>query len=93
VFYSLIAATFPVEVVDYIYAIAYCESAGFRASVVYGPETGSLGERGLMQLHPIHAWRFERRGWTWDDAFDPAKNLAIARELYDEQGVRPWACR
>jgi hypothetical protein len=46
---------------------------------------------GLTQQLNIHAWRYERRGWNWQtDRFDAAKNLTIARELYDESGLRPW---
>lgn len=51
------------------------------------------GHRGLFQLYDGHIWRFERRGWTWDDAFDSAKNVAIAYELYLEEGWGPWSCR
>lgn len=54
---------------------------------------GSAGERGLMQLAAVHAWRFARRGWTWDDAFDPERNIAIAHEIYLESGWQPWTCR
>lgn len=54
---------------------------------------GPAGQRGLMQLDPGHAWRFERRGWSWDDAFDPEANIAIGFEVYSESGWLPWSCR
>ena len=56
------------------------ESGGNRLAVSRG------GHRGLFQLYDGHAWRFERRGWTWDDAFDPERNVAIAYELWLDQG-------
>lgn len=47
------------------------------------------GHRGLFQLWAGHAWRFERHGWTWDDAFDAERNVAVAYELWSE--TRSWA--
>jgi len=63
------------------------ESAGYPAI------TSAGGHRGLLQIHPMHAWRFERRGWTWDDAWIAEFNIAIAYELYLESGLQPWSCR
>lgn len=54
---------------------------------------GDAGERGGFQLHPVHAWRFLQRGWTWDDAFIPKRNVEIAYEIWVEQGWHPWTCR
>ena len=64
------------------------ESAGNTFAV------GLLGERGLFQIAVVHKWRFERRGWTWDDAFVPDRNVAIAYEIYEEaKGWWPWSCQ
>ena len=64
------------------------ESSGNPLAVSRG------GHRGLLQLSEIHTYRFERRGWTWDEAFDPWKNVAIAFELFDEtDDWRHWSCR
>lgn len=68
--------------------VGYCESgpdliAGYNAH----------GAAGTMQLMPVHAHRFAARGWNfYDDALDPVKNIAIAYELWLEQGWWPWAC-
>lgn len=73
-------------------AIFRCESVNFRADVVYGPTEGRAGERGVAQLHPVHAAKFYTRGWTWDDAFRPERNLAIAYQIWLDQGWAPWTC-
>jgi MFS family permease len=64
-----------------------CESGGNPYAV------GSQGERGLMQLHPVHAAKFLARGWTWDDAFVPERNLAVAHDIYLAEGWTPWSWR
>jgi len=43
---------------------------------------GSLGERGLFQLHPVHASKFA----SWDDAFIPSENVRVAYGLYADYG-------
>ncbi len=43
---------------------------------------GSAGERGLFQIHPIHAGRFD----SWDDAFIPEENVRVAYDLYADYG-------
>jgi hypothetical protein len=64
------------------------ESAGNRRA------TGLYGERGLFQIHVVHRWRFERRGWSWSDAYDAEKNVEVAFEIYTEaRGWWPWSCR
>ena len=69
------------------YTVIQCESR-------HDPnEVGELGERGLFQIHPIHAWRFEARGGTWDSAFDPGENAAVAIDIWRERGWTPWGCR
>lgn len=51
------------------------------------------GAAGTFQLMPVHAWRFEARGWSfYDDALIPERNIAVAFDLWSEQGWRPWAC-
>lgn len=75
--------------------------------VVYGPTSGCpngestgyptvtsrYGHRGLFQLYDGHIQRFERRGWTWDDAYVAERNIAIAYELWAEtRDWRHWSC-
>jgi hypothetical protein len=51
---------------------------------------GAAGERGLFQIHPVHAARFDRFG-GWDAAFDPWANTEVAAELWREFGWQPWS--
>ena len=64
-----------------------CESHWDRYAV------GSRGERGLLQIHPIHLGRIQSLGYSWDDMFDPAANLAVAESIWWERGWWPWSCR
>lgn len=58
---------------------------------VYGGRWSATEDCGLMQLHwPVHDEKFYDRGWTAADCFDPVKNLAIAREVFDGQGPGAW---
>jgi hypothetical protein len=67
-------------------SVAWCESR-------YNPGTvGAAGERGIMQIHPVHIQYLGNYGLTWDDMFDPAANLTYARALYNSQGWGPWTC-
>lgn len=47
--------------------------------------------RGLTQ-HCAKAGYYERRGYIWDDAFNPWVHLLVTKDLYDEQGLAPWRC-
>ena len=81
------------------------------AAIIYGPTAacptgesagdsravGEAGERGLMQILSIHADRFTARGWSWDDAFDPQRNIAIGYEIWADReswgrGWDAWSC-
>lgn len=63
--------------------VAHCESTMNPGAV------GGAGERGLFQLHPVHAARFGER---WELMFDPEVNIAAAHQLWSEQGWSPWTC-
>ena len=55
--------------------VAWCESR-------FDPyATGSALERGIFQIHPAHARRFD----SWFDAYDPVKNVDVAFQLWSEQ--------
>ena len=87
---ALVLATFPDD--PYMVEVARRESVNFRPDVVYGPTVSPTDDRGILQINAIHAGKFAARGWNYYvDAFDPAKNLAIAREIYDAQGPGAWA--
>jgi len=93
---ELVASFFP-DAPIFSEHIVWAESMGDWAGdrwtcYVYGPCVSPTGDRGLMQINQIHAGRFAAHGWDyWTDAFDPVKNLTVAREIYDDQGCRAWA--
>jgi hypothetical protein len=68
-------------------AITWCESRDVPTA------TSAGGHRGIWQLYDGHAWRFERRGWTWDDAYDQERATVIAYEIWLVAGWTPWSCR
>lgn len=62
---GLVAAIFPAENVDRVLRVMTCESHGDPNA------TGGVGERGLMQIHPIHS----------DSTYDPEGNLRAAYRI------------
>lgn len=69
--------------------VSHCETVG-----TFDPHsTGDAGERGLMQIHPVHKERIARMGFTWDQMYEPGPNLEVAAAIYAESGWRPWTCR
>lgn len=84
----------PRELVDLIlgwpfHQIIACESGWNRWAV------GPYGERGLTQVHPVHAKPGEaipRLGYTFDDMFEVEPNLRVAAEIRRTQGLRAWTC-
>lgn len=85
----------PAEIVEVVCAypwpcqealtVAWCESR-FRPDAV-----GRLGERGLLQIHPVHMDRIRSLGYTWDDIFQVRLNVEVAYAIWKERGWRPWA--
>lgn len=75
---NLVASVFQPWNVDYVLAIIQCESYG-------NPDaTGAAGERGLLQIHPIHGSL---------STYDPAGNIAAAW-IISNYGTdfSPWSC-
>jgi hypothetical protein len=67
--------------------VATCESGGD----LYAAPTENPGHRGVFQLGKVHAPRFAQHGWDWDtDGLIPERNIAIAHEIWQEQGWWPW---
>ncbi len=70
-------------------AVARCESR-------FDPtDVGAAGERGLFQIHPVHAEPGElldQIGLSWDAMFDVDANIAAARALFLRDGWTPWSC-
>lgn len=62
-----------------------CESGGNELAV------GAAGERGLLQLHPVHQIRVEQLGYTWDQMFERYPNLHVAYTIWLRQSWWPWA--
>lgn len=82
---------------DFSIKVASCESASFKPEVVYGPQVGLAGERGVMQIHPTHLYSgaLARAGFTWNDMFIPEKNLAFGKILLASVGGNwspTWTC-
>lgn len=79
-------ATFPVEERAHAMEIAYCESR-FRPGKI-----GSLGERGVMQIHPVHIDFLYNIGYTWNQMLEVTPNVKVAYEIWELYGWEPWAC-
>lgn len=75
---ELVASIFPPESVNAMLRIINCESGGNPNA------TGAAGERGLAQIHPIHA----------DSTYDPEANIRAAYRI-SGGGVSwaAWTCR
>lgn len=75
---ELVSSIFPADAVDSVLTIMLCESGGNPNA------TGSAGERGLMQIHPIHS----------DSTYDPYLNLMAAFRI-SGGGYQwgPWSCK
>lgn len=60
---------------------------------------GSAGERGLLQIHPVHRPRFAKAGLDWNSAADQVRFAACVMlapnvERYGlKAALRPWAVR
>ena len=63
---------------------AFCES-GYRRLA-----EGKAGERGLMQIARAHLDRIHSLGFTWAQMYEVGPNLAVAYDLWAEQGPSPW---
>ena len=48
---------------------------------------------GCFQMLKIHAGRYRKLGFSWADRYNPAVNLLVALDLFNEQGTRPWGVR
>lgn len=67
--------------------VMWCESGGKPW------KTGVRGERGLFQIHPIHAsGNVVRAGYTWDQMYEPEPNVAVALFMWSNSGWEPWSC-
>ena len=75
---ELVASIFPAYAVETVLRIMWCESEGNPNA------TGAAGERGLMQVHPIHR----------DSTHDPTGNLMAAYRI-SGGGVSwgAWTCK
>lgn len=65
--------------------IVFCESTNDPAA------EGKYGERGLLQVHPIHVLAIKAMGYTWADMLEAAPNLTFSHDyLYATVGLAPW---
>lgn len=66
-----------------VMAVAQCES-GFRSEAV-----GALGERGALQIHPIHRAGMAKRGLDFESERD---RFSYAFSMWERSGWSPWSC-
>ena len=81
---ELPAAPLPEAMAQKAYAVWWCESRMDDGAV------GRAGERGVAQLHPIHAAEMERAGLDYDSGWD---RLTWAIRLWERHGWGPWSCK
>ena len=72
---------------EYAVRIAVCES-GLNPQA-----TGSASERGIFQIHPVHAVSMTKAGFTWASMYNWKSNVDYAYLLYSWHGWSPWSCR
>ena len=84
--WAAIRDAFPPE--EYVRAmlVAWCESRGDPLRV------GRYGERGVMQIHPVHRPFAEALGYTWDSMLELGQNIAVAAALARRDGFGIWSC-
>lgn len=78
---GLVAAYFPPEAVDRMLRIMACESGGDPGA--HNPS----GASGLLQIMP-----FWQKAWP-GDYFDPSTNVAVAYQIWLQQGYGAWVCK
>jgi len=71
---------------EYAVRVAQCESGLNQYA------TGSAGERGIFQIHPVHAYSMTKHGFTWDSMYQWKSNIDYAYLLYTWQSWSPWTC-
>lgn len=80
-------AQFGADVAEQAVRVGQCESS-------LRPSATNAGSIGVMQIHvPSHRARIARLGFTPEQMTEPAANVAVAADLYGEQGWGPWACK
>lgn len=67
-------------------AVAACESTMDPAA----SNSFGAGHYGLFQISGLHAGRV---GGDLHSLLDPAVNVAVAYDIWDDQGWQPWSCR
>ncbi len=77
----------------HMYAIANCESGFTHYKSTGGVLRGHVtpADTGVMQINlDAHGKEVARLDLDMEDLYD---NVAYARILYENEGVRPWVCR
>jgi hypothetical protein len=68
--------------------------AGCETGHTYDPSSRNGSHVGLFQLsETYHRARAERLGFQWSQMVEARANVAVAADLYAEQGWQPWTCR
>lgn len=75
------------------------EAAQPRMKMIVKRESGgnplaknkSSSASGCTQMLKIHAARFAKLGYSWDQRFVAYVNVRVAYDLWEEQGWSPWS--
>jgi Transglycosylase SLT domain len=79
-------AIWPASSRGWAHRIVYRESRGIATA-----QNRRSSAAGCFQLLSMHAFRFQRHGYTWADRYNPRANVLAALDLFTEAGTRPWA--
>ena len=74
----------PLEMALAAPVVIQCESNWDKNAI------GWAGERGLLQIHPIHMNTMDERGLNF---FEERDRLMYAIEIWEYAGWRPWSCK
>ena len=66
--------------------VGECENSTFDQSRTNHNRNGSI-DYGIFQINSIHT---KKRGRKF--IYDWRENVKVAKQIYDEQGWRPWSC-
>lgn len=71
---------------DRAIAVAKCES-GLRPNAINNKNTNGTIDHGIFQINSVHE---KKRGSAFKS--DWKANVRVAKQIFDEQGFRPWVC-
>lgn len=82
--YALRESSWPVKDWGVIRALVQCESGGDSSAV------GRLGERGILQIHPVHELPYDLS--TYEGSLSAARVVHDQAVEMGRAGFSPWSC-